>query len=436
MDNLELRITLKRLSSAPKVRRAPNTYKAWSLMKKQSALEEEEYGGEYDDEYEAEYEDDRPRPRTGGGLERGVEAKQNREGGGDVTISKTFTLQEKLYSAREILQYSHRKRPSKNTLDEQYHREVREILGGGHDMDDSQLEAASRRFCVQQKGAMLCTKVDDDGFVDPEELSLQVTTSASEELNPLASKIVQLPRHKQGKTHHSRDINFQSFYINALVDLPTNEDEIKVFRSASSAGYEKVLCHLRVFHNGSFEMKPPLYKDKDRNKDSDSEESDEDDDHMKAEEWYFFTSPQGIVYAYRIECTSLDDGTFFAAREKDIKEELRARELDLQRNRVSAQFEKAPPEAFFRMNIFGEISKAYGFDHDNLYVEYEVHLGDGWVWTPRGHILRSSCTQLSKGTIADTDTEHYAKETRVNNFAFPIELELLGSTSKCFVCSF
>ena len=47
-------------------------------------------------------------------------------------------------------------------------------------------------------------------------------------------------------------------YITAIVDLPESVDDIKSYKKINNTGFEKVLCRIRSYENGTFDMKVSL----------------------------------------------------------------------------------------------------------------------------------------------------------------------------------
>jgi hypothetical protein len=239
----------------------------------------------------------------------------------DLEIERVFEWQEKVFSAREILRFAHNQHRDQTALDAQYSREITAQLRSLYPEESSE-EVSSRAFCTQQRGAMLCSKVDADGFVDPEEAASTVT-SLREGLNPVARRVL-----ASGGAHSlppgSRPP--QNFAVTALVDLPDSTNEIKNYRKAQQTGYERVLCRLRVFDNGTFEMAPPFHS---RSAGLEGVErrlrrgAREDEEDAVEDGWHSFTSPKGVTYTYRIENASAgDDRSFLASKAKELSEEV------------------------------------------------------------------------------------------------------------------
>lgn len=87
------------------------------------------------------------------------------------------------------------------------------------------------------------------------EYKRHVTTSDDPGLNPLSKQVVELPIQQSTQTHTTLlSEKFQTFYICAAVDLPSDPNELKSTARAIRVGYERVLCQVRAYSNGMFVM--------------------------------------------------------------------------------------------------------------------------------------------------------------------------------------
>ena len=59
-------------------------------------------------------------------------------------------------------------------------------------------------------------------------------------------------------------------------------------------------------------------------------------------------------------------------------EELFARHASLLHNMVGTAFAEPPDDGATRVHVFGDISRASGFEADNLFVNYSFDLPLGW----------------------------------------------------------
>ena len=59
-------------------------------------------------------------------------------------------------------------------------------------------------------------------------------------------------------------------------------------------------------------------------------------------------------------------------------EELFSRHASMLHDMVGVAFTEPPDEGATRVHVFGEISRAIGFDADNMFVNYSFDLPMGW----------------------------------------------------------
>ncbi len=128
--------------------------------------------------------------------------------------------------------------------------------------------------------------------------------------------------------------------------------------------------------------------------------------------WYTFSSPRGDKYRYRLESlpgTLEDDvSTEDGRRDELMKYQRREFERGLDKERyqrlviASRDFDPSPIQNYFQYNGYNELVKATGFDsdHSQLYVEYELNIPPGWMWSPRDpHRRISSCTHVAQTVL-------------------------------------
>jgi Ciliary basal body-associated, B9 protein len=288
----------------------------------------------------------------------------------------------------------------------------------------------------------IASMVNDDAYIDEGARSIRVTSSSAKDMTPVSEHVLGKHQHNRDRTHRARHGSFQSFFILAIVDIPEHSDEIKNYKRAKSCGFEKVLCQIKVNSNGSFEMRPSF--------NSTEEEAQRHEAGLDTTisstagasanavrnapsadippPWYYFQAPSGQLYAFRIE-NDADDGNeeFFMAREEDIKRDLRARQLDLQQNRVGTEFEAPPQHDRFFAHVFGSIVRTTGFAADNIYISYSLGLPEHWTISPHASYVRDSAVTHTAQAMIEHNTEHAdARAVRSHHFCMPFHFELEG----------
>lgn len=78
--------------------------------------------------------------------------------------------------------------------------------------------------------------------------------------------------------------------------------------------------------------------------------------------------------------------------------------------------------------MFGEVVSARGFDAENVFVDYELVLPDGWVWSPRDAARRDSASSHVASCILESTPN--APDTRVFYLSFPFEWELMAAAGR------
>eukprot|EP01083_Nonionella_stella_P227151 806167_1 len=416
IHNLQIQISIKRVDHLVSTTAKSNTLKAMQVNAIRQSMTAEKAASTIDDKT-----DDAPA------------AKPAPPSSGQI-LSMNMKWQQKVFSAREVFTYARKRRPTRTPLDRMYSEDVKKLLECEHDGEE--LEAAGRQFVIQKSGMMLCTKVNDDCFIEPGERREEVTTSREKDLNPVAAKQLRSSEHQ--KHTNASDATNESMFLLAAVGLPGKDEKLQSSAKLTSVGEEIVLCRIRAYKNGSFEIKPNF---------NGSPESGQP---------YQFTTPSGTAFQFWLENISSDEGREGRAKEMKFEQQRMARLRDLRKNLFYSQFEQPPPLGKFRVTNFAEIVRAVDFDADDIYVQYELHIPDGWQWSPAdtdrrraavsqvSRAMRVHRSQIHQSNSASAGQTHHQQQeeesdsdsdyewdggplrqwVKVVNFGFPLEYEL------------
>ncbi|XXQ31496.1 Meckel syndrome type 1 protein [Plasmodiophora brassicae] len=305
----------------------------------------------------------------------------------EVVLEKTLAWQEKVYTAREILTCCHSRNVPKAHHDRAYLDNIRTFLKAAYKTDD--IEAASRTHILQQSGVLLATKVDADDYIHPSMLEENVTSSSNRRLNALAMNAA------MGSGSCRRDPRSVKMTVVSCVDLPDNDNELKHWAKVQRVGYEHVLYQVRLFDNGTFDIRPQF---------SAGGPADAPP--------HVFRSPAGVWYEYWVEDVSERGAVAPTTTTAPIRRPLTATPI--------ARLTNRPAPGYLVLNLFGEICQTRDVDADNVWVQYQVDMPEGWQWSKHDRTRRNaSLTQMATSVVDD-------ERRRVCRFAFPFELELVG----------
>lgn len=116
---------------------------------------------------------------------------------------------------------------------------------------------------------------------------------------------------------------------------------------------EQLLCTIKVFSNGRFEMRPGLSRPGDA---------------------YRFERPNGAIYSFRLENASEQPAASEEARKAKLKQSSAQWLARTRRAAVGGDFAPPPGPAreAIRVTLLGEIVAAKGFTFDDLYIEWSL----------------------------------------------------------------
>jgi len=269
-------------------------------------------------------------------------------------VSMTIRWQEKIFAVQEMLKYGYaalmnqsnasrqiRTGASANDADiilERYESQVAEMLsnvpvtGTQPSSDGSVVPAAPQPLASwddvyartsvlisqDQQGMManqtkadirISTVVDSDLDLDPSWLLSHamvgpVTDSVHQEFNPLAQRVLRQRefskkrvRNEDGDSIDPEDADAEGvelFYVMAHIGVRKDISSIRSPADLAKArlGHEHALCCVRAYPNGTFDTIPPLSPPQDV------------PGAFDPSQWYYFRTPDGSHYRYRIELAS------------------------------------------------------------------------------------------------------------------------------------
>lgn len=419
MDFMKIKVTLEQLPGSQDDAK-PSTIRGLEMFfkkkeKDENYLEEDGEGfadhGDHDDD-EDENLDGKTKLRKEE-TKKELKKKEEEELKSKLFI-KQFLWQKKVFSAREIALYAHADYHTDTGRLKQYQEDIANLISnelGSH----QDVGSASRQLVCSADGVMLGSMVDEDGSIQA------FSAFASKPLtsfHPLANR-------EDARTKRLRnEERTTTMYITAAVDLPTDEEDInfKRMKTCASLGHTRVLCRIRAFASGNFEMEPGLSQGVPADPCS----------------WYYFISPEGTRFRYRLETDFLStfeklgiSGTETeSTHESDegMEEEIQRRAVETLALAVASAkggfvFEQ-PPERGLRVNIFGQIQRATNFEESCLYMTYELVLGDMRFSEDDPDQRTSAITHSSVATTIKKD--YYGNVEPVAYFGFPIQMELVG----------
>eukprot|EP00899_Mesostigma_viride_P004901 jgi/Mesvir1/14411/Mv09797-RA.1 len=284
-------------------------------------------------------------------------------------------------------------------------REVKRL----RETEDAQLDDMERRYkqeilATNIQGSFLYTCLQGDAFTKANEMLHAVTTSRAEGSNPL----VQAVFGQLGKLRHAAVRHKSMFLMAATDDADIPE----------GGGEERVLCHIRAYPNGSFDMKPGF---------------------NEGLAPYKFMTAGGTVYEYSLSNAAAGE-TALEVRQEKLVAGISEKVAHLRRQAfLEGGFAPPPgpsPDAV-RLVIYGEIVAGKDFKRDYLYVEYFVKY-DPQVWECPPDMMQGlhGITQVSKVmpvTLDEDVTSGPGKRTALAHFCFPLELMFVCQEGNPFV---
>jgi hypothetical protein len=269
-------------------------------------------------------------------------------------------------------------------------------------------------------GEILYSRVHSEEYIDPHDISLAITDSASEGLTPLARAVIGSEFARQ---HRDMMGEAASVTMHIFAALPAAEVHESVgdgggggggargggggggsssFSRRSSAlfggrdddddeGEEKLeevlLCALRLFPGGRLDVKPPFSVD------PANVEAVPDPNADKMARWY---SVPGTRFEYMIENLSENLGgkeTQYEAIAERVAKLSTSAHTAVARAMPELDFARPPLKAA-RVHHFIELDSCHGFGPNPLYVVYYALASPGWRLLP--HCVASAVTQTSK----------------------------------------
>ena len=251
-------------------------------------------------------------------------------------------------------------------------------------------------------------------------------------------------------------------FIIATVDLSKGREleNINKLKQIDNYANEIVLVEIKAYNNGSIQVSPAMTTTieeksnnnhvKSKNLSSTQQLLKETDAMLDLEtlqsQWYTFIAPKSkIKYWYKVENISHPPQELQNHHRKElinhkIQTILKADgRKDYKINKINTNFIKSPDiPGNLRLNCFGQIDKAIGFNEDNLYIEYELYFNNRWHFdtSDRYQILRSS-THISSTKLQNNTFNFIAQDSLLGthvtsnnmlqaNFNFPFQFELQG----------
>mmetsp|Transcript_15886 Transcript_15886/g.31131 ORF Transcript_15886/g.31131 Transcript_15886/m.31131 type:complete len:702 (-) Transcript_15886:13-2118(-) len=419
MENLQIEVTLEMQAGSKKEAAKPTTLKGLQLLQQQMKnISAKDADKDLTDESEDEFH--QPALDTSEAAAENLVTKQK----------LVVNWQQKVFSPRELMRLTHSSLEDSalDPLEKEYADIIQEMveneLGADSKIDDS-----TRGLVASEGGMMICTKVDRDQFVDEGVENRSLVKGA------LEGKL--LSSTATSRIRQDDNLRCQVMYILAAVDLPTDKyaSELSNPKRMSKLGHQQVLCRIKAYSDGTFEMKPKFSEVKAR---------------QPNVGWYSFTSPGGAEYRFRldnfsqaVEMSDQESEDESQVAEKSPLAEMEVLALAHSMAKDVYDFEEPPNKGQFRMNVFGQIVKAIGFPIPHVYVVYELVLGNDFIWSPKDRYQRTGAvTQTSKSlsmfvepdesstTPLDVADHSPSVKVEVAHFGFPITMEILGTAGE------
>ncbi|PRP78399.1 Meckel syndrome type 1 protein isoform 3 [Planoprotostelium fungivorum] len=273
----------------------------------------------------------------------------------------------------------------------------------------------------------LYTFVDSDNKPPTLEMERRLTNSRETPLrNDLASRYLGVPRPRERDPSHEESLpqagviepHEEMMIIFSASSKRTEKDEKKHSEDDDEVWNEFILCYLRAFEDQTLQMRPGL-----------SEEIHSASSIKRRP--YSFTSVEGDQYEYTIENVSETD--FIAPPAPGADEaQGRAKEKSSKTNEpfLKTKSKKEgthmvkflkPTSTMKQLYSFGQIYSAYGFEGDQLYVEYWVDTGIHW--RNIGQQPQAGVTQI----CSPSSREHPLYATC--HFGMPLTVEVEAETT-------
>ena len=333
--------------------------------------------------------------------QEGLELNEMRHENDSNTETCVFAWQEKLFSEREEDFYADRNN-CLTPLELKYNDDVVAVKASGG-----------------RRNSRIFTYVDHDQYTDTTECVATETTSSQQVTSYLVQNVLNVRQRRTGaraafEVTGRRDdgqaitsridpvaipTSAESVPANHVISTPSQTMHVMTDLSpADRLGQledEHLLCTLRADSHGVITVKPDFNQKGKR---------------------YYIENTEGELFEFTIKHVSSPMSRSIKVQETNMFRELYGRHSEILLSAVGQDFARPHSENEILFCAFGEIVSAADFEYDGLYVEYFVHLPDGWK--PSG--LDQKLTGISNIS--------YTRQTgdrTVAHFGFPFEFEVL-----------
>jgi len=336
-------------------------------------------------------------------------------------FTKEFEWQEKVLSPREILKYSDPKKERKTPAEREFAQMTKKLLldtlakPTGPAVAPVRPEGwfdLGRTAIYAGKPLWVSTVLHDENFAASRRRR-NMLDKAKEKVTRLENSLLASLRETlQLSTWEDNDLEndndrgrepeegVQEMHVVVLVDFMENLKKVEGMLTENKImelGQEVVLCRIRAFGNGSFDMQPG---------------------YNSAGKPYLISTNRGVNLQYWLHnaADEVEDSRLLAKKEAKML----SRQNDLEANLAHAAFELGPGKGYSHISVFGEILIAENCDGEYLYVEAELAVPPKWKLlfsnedgAPVGGSLRRIITQASMCWKRG--------RTRTHNFGLPFE---------------